>query len=161
MAPKAQGRDLAPEDRRGGRRRWRAESCTSSPMQVLRKVFPLVIREPCVPQQTSSQTRNKGTTLRLRSGCGQGGEYRNLGRSSKSSLWRKSRRKPVPFCASHIYLLVARSSFPKSKRRRSLLEREELYCHQCDHGAGTTETHRGPAANLRRELAGGLASRAW
>ena len=25
------------------------------PMQVLRKVFPLVIREPCVPQQTSSE----------------------------------------------------------------------------------------------------------
>ena len=25
------------------------------PMQVLRKVFPLVTREPCVPQQTSSE----------------------------------------------------------------------------------------------------------
>ena len=103
------------------------------PMQVLRKVFPLVIREPCVPQQTSSersylakyspslvryfiemppQTRNKGTTWRHHSGCDQRGECRNLGRSSgksfvrseigkhlvvspsKSSLWRKSHRKP-------------------------------------------------------------------
>ena len=26
-----------------------------SPMRVLKKVFPLVIREPCVPQQTSSE----------------------------------------------------------------------------------------------------------
>ena len=30
-------------------------------------------------------------------------------------------------------------TFPKSKRRRSLLEREELCCHQCDHDAGTTK----------------------